>query len=409
MTVADPSTAPPPPRIDRLENGAAHRLAGLDGLRGLSMLLVVFCHLQLLHIGWMGVNAFFVLSGFLITRVLRGDARSTSSFGDHLRRFYIRRSLRVVPPYYAYLVVLTAAALAAGLRPARDQLPSAYLYVFNFHHLLASHVATRALDHLWSLSVEEQFYLFWPFVLWLTPSRAIRPLLFALAASGPLWRGALALAWPPDVGVALTASAPVAIYVSMISHLDAFAMGALLNFVQYRPRAWQLVATLSVMLAAGMAFNGVGLAAPTPSATYGILGWPMFLPNAGQSVWGYTVLDFFWFQVVAAILWVPAVRRCFSLRALEFLGKVSYAAYIVHYPILGLYAPLWWHLIRHFGRIGGTLTLLPVYLPTIIAVAAFSHRFIEAPALRLKDRFASQGSRRSPLSVASANEIAPAR
>src|SRR5215510_3069464 len=82
------------------------RLAGLDGLRGFAMLMVIAIHLNLFGAGWVGLSSFFVLSGFLITRILFDDIEGTDSLAECVKRFYIRRTLRVFPIYYLYLVVL---------------------------------------------------------------------------------------------------------------------------------------------------------------------------------------------------------------------------------------------------------------------------------------------------------------
>ncbi len=370
------------------QGGGEDRLGGLDGLRGVAMLMVIFCHLQLLNIGWIGLQSFFVLSGFLITRILLKDAAVATGFRDYAKRFYIRRFLRVFPIYYFYLALLTAAALLLpGLAHVKSGLAPAYLYLYNFHHLAADHVSTRALDHLWSLSVEEQFYLAWPFVVAFVPRRGLRPLLFALVATGPLWRGLVSLAWPPDPS--LTGNTPLAIYVLASSHVDGFALGALLNFVDYRPRFWHLLATAAFALVVGISINGLGVMPLAPGAPYLTLGWPLFMVGGTQSLWGYTVVDFFWFQVIAAILHLPGVRRFFSFRPFDFLGKRSYSTYIVHYPLLGLYTGVWYPLMHSYGRVLGTLALLPLYLPVVFAVASLTYRFVEVPMLQWKDRFAS--------------------
>ena len=373
------------------------RLRGLDGLRGAAMLMVIFCHLQLFNVGWTGLQSFFVLSGFLITRILLKDTEHATSFGDYLKRFYIRRFLRVFPIYYSYLLVLTVAAqFASGLAQAKTDLPFAYLYVYNFRHLAADHAGTRALDHLWSLSVEEQFYLIWPFVIAFARGGALKLVLLTLVATGPALRGLVFLFWPPSGALQWTPNAPLAIYVLTSSHIDAFAIGALINFIDYRPRLWHLLVTVVGALVLGMATNGLGVMPSSPWAPYFMLGWPLFMANAGQSVWGYTVVDFFWFQVISAILHVPSIRDLFSNRVLDYLGKRSYATYIVHYPLLGLYAGVWYPLMHSLGRVLGTLALLPFYLPVVFALAALSYRFIETPMLRLKDRFASQKRTDSP-------------
>ena len=89
-------------------SGAARQahIEGLDGLRGIALLMVVIAHLYLLNIGWVGMQSFFVLSGFLITRVLLMDRDRAPTFGSYLKRFYIRRLWRILPLYYGYLAVM---------------------------------------------------------------------------------------------------------------------------------------------------------------------------------------------------------------------------------------------------------------------------------------------------------------
>ena len=138
----------------------AERIPALDGLRGVAVLLVMLYHANLLASGWVGVQLFFVLSGFLITRVLL-QARSGTSAARASLHFYLRRALRIFPAYFLYL--LAGLALAAvspwGLSADAPGFWPAMIFVYNWYRAWAPSADLRWLDHLWSLSVEEQLYL----------------------------------------------------------------------------------------------------------------------------------------------------------------------------------------------------------------------------------------------------------
>ena len=146
------------------------RVPGLDGIRALAVLLVVFYHLNLLGLGWVGVQVFFVLSGFLITRLLL-ELRDGRALGSYLRTFFGRRVLRIFPLYYLFLVVallLSALAIPSQAGPVQHQWPYVATFTYNWWGMTRFHEKTWFLDHLWSLAIEEQFYLLWPFlVFWL--------------------------------------------------------------------------------------------------------------------------------------------------------------------------------------------------------------------------------------------------
>jgi peptidoglycan/LPS O-acetylase OafA/YrhL len=377
-------TQPPP--------ADAARLDGLDGLRGLAMLGVIFCHLQLLTVGWTGLSSFFILSGFLITRILLSDRARSATLGGYFRRFYIRRLLRVFPIYYAYLIALAVGTLIApSLAPLRDDLAPAFLYYFNIHMISPVHEHTRMLDHLWSLSVEEQFYIVWPWLVAFVPRRALPYVCLALVGSGPLLRQ-WACDWLlPRMGLAGSPVLPNYVYILTTSQIDAFALGALINFVRLKPRDWQVLALLAAVIALGFAVNGAwGMKTLS-------FGWPLFMPRALQWAWGYTVIDLFWFVVICAILAGGGVTRFFSTRVLDFLGKRSYSTYIVHFPILALLLPFWQAAQARFGIYPGTLLFALPYLAVVFAVSSTTYRFIELPISELKERFRAS---RKPAPVA---------
>ena len=139
---------------------SAHRIPSLDGLRAIAILLVLFGHLIPSDLGLLlasfGVQVFFVLSGYLITSLLQQEHAIEGQID--LCAFYRRRSFRIFPAAFAYMVVM-----AVVMPTTRAGLPYAVTYTVSYH---LNNIPT-ALEHLWSLSVEEQFYLLWPFAIWL--------------------------------------------------------------------------------------------------------------------------------------------------------------------------------------------------------------------------------------------------
>ena len=159
-------------------------IPGLDGLRALAIFTVLGSHTKNYDFGWMGVQFFFVLSGFLITGILLRMKENLPA-QQYFKSFYGRRFLRIFPLYYFYLFLLGLAAWQTDMIPfkfiqreieanVQPQLPYAFLYVYNFLHATEAYHHTPFLSHLWSLSVEEQFYIIWPLILFLTPKEKMK-------------------------------------------------------------------------------------------------------------------------------------------------------------------------------------------------------------------------------------------
>jgi peptidoglycan/LPS O-acetylase OafA/YrhL len=385
------------------------RIAGLDGIRGIATLAVIYAHLGLLGCGWIAMECFFVLSGFLITRVLLNDQSVAPTFGVYLKRFYLRRILRVFPVYYGYLLLLTL--LTPVLPPGDEigrQLPYAYSYVFNFFILYDGHTATKLLDHLWSMCVEEQFYLVWPLLIALLPGRKAAWALWLLVMAAPLTRAWVIMAWPgaPDDG--LIENPYLAIYFLTSSHLDAFAIGALLNYVRLRPQPWQLALVLLLTVAAGVAASGWGIRPYVVGGDLFNFGWPMSLPRNWQSVWGYSLINLNCALLIAACCQPGLLQRFFQWRPLEFIGERSYPTYVFHYGILMLFTPAREWLIEAIGsRSLAALLISPAYLAVVLWVAHWIHERVEKPVFRLKNRFSVLANPTRSESVQPAADPAP--
>lgn len=359
----------------------------LDGLRGLAIALVIAYHLNLLGAGWVGVQLFFVLSGFLITRLLLGLEAMSGSFGKRLKIFYGRRALRIMPLALVYLLLLWVAR--PWLAPAQAaavtaQWPFAITYTSNWYAMGDWHVKTYFLDHFWSLAVEEQFYLIWPLLLFTVPARWRLRALLALVVAGPLLRLAVWLWWP----FVTPETRPHAVAVCTISQLDAFAVGGLVYLMGSRlrqlvaPRLWLPVALALAWFAAAQV--------PTVPATAPLtLGYPNTLPQAGQWLWGYSVVNALSALLLALVVYHRLGQKLFTQPWLVRLGGLSYAAYILHFPLAHLCRPgiNQLHRLTGLDPVPTVLLFLPIYLSLLLGLCLLARECVEHPCLRLKNRW----------------------
>jgi peptidoglycan/LPS O-acetylase OafA/YrhL len=353
-------------------------LTQLDGLRGLAVLAVVLQHnlpsvaVHTLEIGGAGVRLFFVLSGFLITRILlqardQLDAgrRSLWSVGA---AFYARRALRIFPLYYA---VLGAAALG-GLPGVRDTLLWQGCYLSNHYVARLGHWPDQPLSHLWSLSVEEQFYLVWPAVVLLGPRRWLGHVFLATVVAAPCCRFAL-LQGTHNL---------VSPRVLTLSCVDTLGAGALLALTS---RATDAAAPARRQLLRGVAL-------PLGLGVFGALVVLRFVGRGATAriVVGDTalLLVFVWLVDRAATGFGGRVRSVLEFRPLTYLGTISYGVYLYHD-----FVPPLLRLLRDDLRldIGFPDQLGPVKLLYVVAltvpIAALSWHVLERPLNDLKRYF----------------------
>jgi peptidoglycan/LPS O-acetylase OafA/YrhL len=314
----------------------------VEGLRAVAISLVVLSHAGVGAAagGFVGVDVFFVISGFLITRVLLGELDRTGRIS--LTRFYARRIKRLMPQA---LTAIAAVAVAAAvlLPPARaGALPGDMLaagaYAMNWHLAAESTDYFAAaqdgpLDHFWSLAVEEQFYLLWPLIL-------------LLAVRG---RGAvLALVAVASLAYAahLAAAAPEAAYFSAPARAWELALGALLAVRPLRLGRGAAYAGLAAIAAATVAY-GSETAFPGPAALLPTLGTAAVIAGGGV--------------------------RALTLRPVQRLGRLSYAWYVWHWPVLVFAAEAWGPLSTAEGLAVAAASLVPTVL---------THRLIEEPIRR---------------------------
>ena len=335
------------------------------------MSLVVLFHFGFFPAGWVGVQIFFVLSGYLITGILLKE--KDRSLSEYLGRFYWRKSLRIFPLYFWFLGSATASYAVSG-EPQSLGFDWPYLltYTTNFGRLRSTDIGP-AFIHLWSLAIEEQFYLIWPMLVFFLPLATFKRSVIAILVLSPLVRLGLYFAFqghdPDWIGRN--------IYCLPVSQFDAFASGAAIVLWQLHKienaRWWFMAAlTLTAICGAAVILHDHYF---YKNAFKASLGYAMFLERDWGFVWGYSILN-----VVSALGIVCALQRVLYFRILEHpwivrVGVISYGVYVYHLPIRLL-----------TGNVGlrNSLSFL-VYILSTWAVAEISFRYLEMPFLRLKD------------------------
>lgn len=354
-------------------------IVGFDEIRAISVLLVMLFHCEFLSFGWSGVQFFFVLSGYLITGQLMRDDRRP--LGPALVDFFRRRALRLLPAYLLLVLVALIGSYAVGF-PASARQCWAWLLTYTFNLLRARpiDVGTDALAHLWSLSVEVQFYFVWGLLVLWVRGRGIRQLAIGLVVLGPLVRWMTGILLEPSFGN--EGAVARAIYMLPTSHADAFAWGAILAIVPLTMR-WR-----RVILIGGPLLLAVGGVVTLLLARRSGLGWgwetfgyPIHTALLHQPVWSYSLLDF------AAAAWVLRAREAPIdvapwRRAVRRFGLVSYGIYLWHLPLLAV--------LRQLPVIAGDHQLRPWGFPLYVllswGVAEASFRWVERPFLKRKAR-----------------------
>jgi len=334
------------------------RIPALDGLRAISILFVLFNHLvgtryfsarltPLGQFGNFGVRIFFVISGFLITTLLFREYERTGSIS--LTNFYLRRMLRIVPAAYAYLLVLAVLNVRYNILLRHDLL-FAGTYLTNFHPIRSWYVG-----HLWSLAVEEQFYLLWPAVLAFGGIRPARRVAVATMLLAPLLRVAWWFAFP-------TMQMQVRIGEMFFTVADAIACGCLLAL----QRGWLWRQRWYVALMQSRWFFLVPVAATEFRFTYrhAIIHFLISLPLMNLGI----ALTMDWCMSHAR----STVGKFLDWKPMVFLGTLSYSLYLWQMPFLNEFSKAPW-------------AAFPVNLCLALLAAFASYKIVEQPFLKLKE------------------------
>lgn len=364
----------------------------LDGLRFIAYFLVLISHFgnpaayfeqfptlqfllgKLRDFGWAGVDLFLVLSSFLIFSLLIEERQRTGTVA--IKAFYIRRALRIWPVYYPYLIasfIVLPFVINLFLHEAsyettlRVHLLPFLTFTGNFSYGFSFSSVSLLFGHLWTVCLEEQFYLLPPLLVFFFALRFDRRM--ALTVCGLL---AFSFAWRWYV-VANGIPYPM-VWVNPLCRMDPFVLGAAgALIVAYRPQ-WLSTPKTGLLLcaAAGLAFCVV---ASFPSIQFS---W--------HAVWQLLLIDVGAACLVLATFSLPSMVRGLSWGPLPYLGKITFGLYVFHPPAVGavkllhLDAALGTAPLSYFLALGATVALN-------IAVAAASYYFYEAPILKYKAKF----------------------
>jgi len=360
-------------------------IAELDGLRAIGLCLVLIDHFwlegfsyaifQLGNMGWIAMDSFFVMSGLLITGILLDSREKPNYFST----YYARRSLRIFPLYYAVLLVWWAIGRFTnyGLDAANmlQNWGSPLWFVFYAGNLREAAVGfpPKLLGYapLWSLQVEEQFYLLFPLAVFLLRRDHLRRLLITAIVLSPILRVAGYL-WQP--------TNPFLQYVQLPTHCEGIALGALIA-IRLRRGPWRISRPL---LAAATAVLLAIAAAGSVLSTWGTRN------QAWGSNWdrlaGYSVSSL---GCACLVLWLVCYRgsaytRWLRIPPFRYLGKISYGVYMLHPIALWIVIELSKKRIVHFHKDDWRYVAAATILS--LAFAAISWHFFESPLLKLKDR-----------------------
>jgi peptidoglycan/LPS O-acetylase OafA/YrhL len=317
------------------------RLPQLDSLRAFAIGGVMIVHSPFNFIERyipldLGVQLFFVLSGFLITGILLRGGPTVAFIGG----FYIRRALRLFPLYY--LVLAIVATFSAEIRNAWP-----YYSFYGVNFWVAANMKWGALTHFWTLAVEEQFYVLWPFVVLFCSRRVLTCICVLLIVAAPIFR--FVMAFDPFAFVLLPGS------------FDCLACGALLAVLG--PQRPTLSRMIVACLSLGLMIVSWLILGPTPHALYFSLPLPFF----------------FYLTSGAACEFGGLIGTVLSSPLLRYIGRISYGLYVIHYPIalwLGPYLTQWTRHVSLAGMIAFAIT---------IALAALSWHYFEGPINRSRE------------------------
>lgn len=365
---------------DEQQRGAAAvgYMPQLDGIRALAAGTVIIEHwwawlgtpvpylFDFLGIAYWGVECFFVLSGFLITLILLDIKGKNPPLRSGLWRFYARRALRIFPPYYATIIVG-----AALMPPMREVIYWHALYLSDVYPLWHAGQWPPAAGHFWSLAVEEQFYLVWPFVVLALPVPMLKRVALGLCVLAPLSRYAL---WHA-VGVE-----QLIIYTSPTSALDLLGFGAFLACLSSEKKLSKYSAFTERLKVAGF---------------IALLAYPFLFLYLRETVLFAAIdrtllaLVFGAFIAFAANGYDGLLGKTLTSSPLLWLGTVSYGLYIYH--------PFVPYLYRYFRRVFGLMhssyfaasyVQLPIMALILFALTAASYYLLERPIRAWRRYFA---------------------
>jgi peptidoglycan/LPS O-acetylase OafA/YrhL len=396
-------------------------IPSFDGIRAISVLLVILFHWKLpllnLKFGWVGVSIFFVLSGFLITSILVKDKGKNSR--SYFSSFFIKRSLRIFPVYYLYLVVigllffiidqygisrLGLNSIAADIKEFETGTLLLFTYTFNYEPLVkalnGSPISgSNYFGHLWSLSVEEQFYLLYPVVVYFASRAGLKAFVIAVLLGAPVLRFLAGEFFTPHLEN--SAWMGQILYRATFFQADSLALGAVLAIFRVSDSKYLKLYfwfSLAVTVALGLyvisrlAMYGVYV----PWSTLGLefpVGQERY-PGAELLLKYRYVYSYCLVNLCSALLILCSIKgkplfRFFENDFLREIGKISYGIYLFHYPLMAALQTVAFKFVSKKSFAANPvyeIGLFVVYLPVLYLISYLSFHYFEKRFLQFKDR-----------------------
>lgn len=354
------------------QSGAGQeRVAELDGLRALAILMVVAWHYlgvpggpqsanwRIFMVGQTGVDLFFVLSGYLITGILLSNARASNYFST----FYLRRAFRILPIYFGMVAIYLMGRRFDGAKVLFEGAIPWWSYILGIQNMwMTIHQGYGAiwLAATWSLAIEEQFYLLFPLLVFFAPPRALLGMLVALLILCPIGRT-----------LAVNAGDQFGYDVLMPLRADILAIGALVAWLQFHKAI-----TNGVRRAFWTVFCITGCFFP-------VFAWGVEKSVLNMALWGHTYAVALFGSALFVVLDRRGTPQLAFLRSrvAAFFARISYALYLVHTPVL----VVTFAAVRSAPTfsIGGSLLLIACAFAISVAICWASYLLIEGPLIRM--------------------------
>lgn len=377
---------------------------GLTSIRALAFFAIFLFHINVygsgnlgIQGGYLGVEAFFVLSGFLLTPILV-EMKSNLNRKDFFIHFYGRRALRIFPLYYAYIVLVASMSYLtishygySAIAPTKgtliisqmnrfiEQLPWTATYTYDFFH--ASIYAKNSLfaSHFWSLAVEEQFYLVWPLAILFVPTNHLKRFLLFIIVFGPLIRTFLAVITDAHMIPGLRQT-DRAIYALPFSYVDAFAAGGYFALYGKSSSSYWVWLSIVFVFMLGVITSWLW----TGQIHLGDLGYGPFMRDSYKIAWGYSVVNLMFAYILIHVRNKSFMPILFENPLLVYLGTISYGLYVFHIPVILLVHST----MYDFPELVQDLAIL---LITVI-ISMISYEYMEKRFINSKDKYFARAS-----------------
>ncbi len=399
-------------------------IKSLDGMRGLGAFAIMTAHWPLLFpkfpFAWEFLQMFFVLSGFLITRILLYEKKKFSNFKGYYRKFFLRRVYRIFPLYFGYLFLLLLIRVLCKeidfiqdiTQEGVDKAAFLFTYLYNFSGFFLKEGISEShgisvFSHLWSLSFEEQFYIFFPFFVFFLSNRDLKMLIIALIIGPQLLRF---FAFPILEGINDNKDWIGRImFRNTFFQFDSIAYGAAIAAFDLKkikhPKRW-----FYICLAIFLAVYGINTYLATTQGVYvsdafgkdPVLkkvslkfwiknsGYPEYLIQFGRHHYNLLLVNImFFFMVLSSVRGTPVFIKLLESKFAVYLGKISYSFYVLHPFVMVAFFMSLNVLISpkvYKGKIVFQFGLYLLFTAILIGVSHLVYKYFESFFLKLKDK-----------------------